>query len=82
MRLLFKPGPMRFTPIVEQARGRPIRIGMGVTLGQHVAGAAQQTEGFVAGLMIENHEFPEVRSLGQVDDGFPAAGHLFAGERA
>jgi len=24
MRLLFKPGPMRFTPIVEQARGRPI----------------------------------------------------------
>ena len=80
MRLLLKPRPMRLAPIVKQARGRTIGVGMGVALRQHLSGPTQQPERLVSGFMIENHELPEVRSVRHVDHGFPAASHFFAGE--
>ena len=80
--LHFQSRAMRFTAIVEQASCRPIGIGVGITLREHITLTVQESEGLVTGFMIENHEFPEIRSLIQVNDGFPAALHVLAGEGA
>ena len=73
---------MWLAAIVEQPSGRPIGIGMGIALREHVALAIQEPECLVTGFMIENHEFPEIRSLLLIDDGFPSALHFLAGEGA
>ncbi len=55
---------MRFTPVIQQPRARPIGIGMRIALGQHFALLIQEAKRFIAGLMIENREFSKVRSFG------------------
>ena len=55
---------------------------MWIALGQHFALLIQEAERFVAGLMIENREFSEVRSLWIFDHGLPTARHRLAVEGA
>ena len=63
----------RLAAIVQRTTARTIGIGQRIALRQEVALLVQGAEGFVADLVIENHELTEVRSGPVVDHHLPAA---------
>lgn len=82
MRLYFQTLTVRLAAEIEQARRRTIGVRMRIALRQHVALAVQETERFIARLMIDNDKLTEVRAVRHIDDGFPAALHLLRRKRA
>ena len=54
--------PERLAAVIDRTASRTIRIGQWITLWQEVALLVQGTECFIADLVIEEHELPEVWS--------------------
>ncbi len=71
--------PERLAAIVDRTATRPVGVSQRIALRQEVALLVQRTEGFVADLVIEQHELAEVRSGPVIDVHLPTGLHFLVG---
>ena len=72
----------RLAAIVDRTATRTIGVGQWIALRQEVTLLVQRPEGFVADLVIEQHELAEVRSGPVVDHDLPSAVRIGRGARS
>ena len=61
--------------VIQRATARPVGIGQRIALREEVALLVHGTKGFIAHLVIDDHELAEVRAGSVLDDRLPAALH-------